>query len=234
MDLGQPLIEYGPVDIDRLRRELLQMPQEFWASDREARVRSAGQRPGDAVFFYHDKPPNVGGAPLQEARSGFISVRRFADRPLFAAIQELIDASVKPVFPQCDVMRVQLAELPPGQVIAPHRDTHILAVIHRMHVPLVTHPLVKFTIARQEFFLKEGHLYDLNNAVVHSVENKSDVMRVHLMVDMLPHTVARVRYFDSDAEMIAARAPFVGPGQAAGPQGVSAGGRAAGRGGASS
>lgn len=105
-------------------------------------------------------------------------------------------------------MRVQLAELPPGAVITPHRDIGILSLIHRMHVPLVTHEQVSFIINGQRFFLAEGNLYDLNNAVVHSVENKSDVMRVHLMIDMLPHMVARARYFDTREEMIAACAPF--------------------------
>ena len=85
-------------------------------------------------------------------------------------------------------MRVQLAELPPGQIIAPHKDVGILALIHRMHIPIITHHDVKFIIDNQLFVLEEGVLYDLNNAVMHSVVNKSLVNRFHLLVDLLPHS----------------------------------------------
>ncbi len=198
MDLGVPLREHGPADIEVLRDQLLRQPMAFWDMDRASRLKNAGKRPGDAVFYYNDMPACISRRPLAEAESGYISVLRYPDRPLFGEIQELIETFILPLFPTCDLMRVQLAQLPPGAVITPHMDTHILALIHRLHVPLVTHDKVKFTIAEQTFFLKEGLLYDLNNTVLHSVENQSDIMRVHLMVDMLPHSVARIRYYDSE------------------------------------
>jgi len=208
MDLPEPLVKYGPVPITALRQRMLEQPADFWTVDRASRVMLAGDRPGNAVFFYNDMPAATARPVLAEAKSsGVINVLRYADRPLFAEIQALIDDKLRPLFPNCDVMRVQLAELPPGEVIKPHRDLNILSLIHRMHVPIVTHPMVKFIIAGKTFFLAEGELYDLNNAVVHSVENQSTVMRVHLMIDMLPHSVARARYFDDEATMLAACAP---------------------------
>jgi hypothetical protein len=167
-------------------------------------MKLAGNRPGNAVFFYNDTPACLNRRPLDEARTGHINVLRYADRPLFAEVQSLIDVKVKPAFPDCDVMRVQLAELPPGSTIEPHRDTGILALIHRLHVPIVTHKGVIFYIGHEEFFLREGFLYDLNNVIVHAVRNTSEVMRVHLMIDMLPNTIARTRYFDSEDAIIAA------------------------------
>jgi len=113
----------------------------------------------------------------------------------------LIESEILPVIPDCDVMRVQLAELPPGQIIAPHKDVGILALIHRMHIPIITHHDVKFIIDNQLFVLEEGVLYDLNNAVMHSVVNKSLVNRFHLLVDLLPHSVAKARYFDDEEKM---------------------------------
>jgi hypothetical protein len=206
MDLGKPLVEYGPVNFADLREKMQGLPKDYWEVDRASRVKLAGNRPGNAVFFYNDTPPFLNNRPLEEARSGHLRVLRYPERGLFAEIDKLIDEAIKPLFKECDVMRVQLAELPPGQIIRPHRDTKILSLIHRLHVPIVTHPDVVFTIAGQTYRLEEGNLYDLNNAVIHSVENRSDVLRVHLMVDMLPHTVARARYFDTESEMVAAAA----------------------------
>lgn len=202
MDLRKPLVTYHQTNIDELRTKMLQLPDDFWEIDRASRVKLAGNRPGNAVFFYNDLPPGVDRAPLLEAKLGFVSVLRYSDRPLFAEIQSLIEKEIIPVVPNCDVMRVQLAELPPGGVILPHRDVGILAAIHRLHIPIITHKDVSFIIEGERFFLEEGVLYDLNNAVVHSVENKSDVNRFHLLVDMLPHSVAKARYYDDANKMI--------------------------------
>jgi hypothetical protein len=204
MDLGKPIVEHGTADIAQLREKMLQQPTAFWEIDRKSRTKLAGDRPGNAVFFYNDLPPCVERLPLIEARSGFVNVLHYVSRPLFAEIQTLIKTKIIPLFPNCDVLRVQLAELPPGQAIKPHYDRGILALIHRLHVPIVSHPQVKFVIAGQSFFLEEGMLYDLNNVVVHSVENNSDVMRIHLMVDMLPHSVARARYHNTEESMMSA------------------------------
>jgi Aspartyl/Asparaginyl beta-hydroxylase len=202
MDLGKPLTQYGPVDISELRKKMSTLPASYWEMDRAARVAIAGNRPGNAVYFYNDLPAFARRDVLAEARSGVVRVFRQANRPLFREIDNLIQSHVQPLFPECKVMKVQLAELPPSGVIPPHRDGNILASVHRLHVPLVTHKNVKFLIGDQVFFLAEGVLYDLNNVVLHSVKNESDVMRVHLLIDMLPASVANARYFDTEAEFL--------------------------------
>ena len=206
MKLEKPLVEYGAVDIDAFCEKMLRQPKEFWEADRASRKVMAGNRPGNAVFFYTDVPAFANRNPMLEVRNGYVNVLRYPDRILFAELQKMIEDSIVPAFPRCDVLRVQLTELPPGQVITPHYDGNIMALTHRLHVPLVTHAGVKFIIDGQSFFLEPGRLYELNNVVVHSVENNSDVMRVHLLIDMLPHSVARARYYDSERAMISALA----------------------------
>ena len=68
----------------------------------------------------------------------------------------------------------------------------ILARIHRLHIPIITAEGVHFFVKQNRYFLEPSHLYELNNAVVHSVVNKSDVERVHLLVDMLPEEVGGI------------------------------------------
>lgn len=205
MDLGKPLEEHGAVDITDLLAKVPHQTEQFWSSDRDNRVALAGDRPGNAVFFYNDAPTCIGGGSLREVlNTGFVNVLRYKSRPLFDEVDALIDREIQPKFPDCDRVRVQLAELPPGQVIEPHVDLGILTRIHRLHVPLITHEGVKFFVKRQPFFLEPGKLYDLNNAVNHSVENNSDVMRIHLLVDMLPNAIGRARYHDSEDAIMAA------------------------------
>ena len=204
MDLGVPLIDYGPVDARALRDTMLAQPPEFWEMDSASRTKVAGTRPGNAVFLYNPMPPMVRRMILAEAQSGHVSVLRYRDRPLFREVQDLIDRFVQPLFPDCDPIWAQLAELPPGGEIAPHSDRHILAAVHRLHVPLITHDEVEFLVGGETFHLKPDILYDLNNVVTHSVTNRSGIMRIHLLVDMMPHSLARTRYFDDEQEMAAA------------------------------
>lgn len=204
MDLGKPLVDYGPIDARDLIAQTKAQPPEFWTLDRESRVSLAGNRPGNAVFLYNDKPYFVKRNTVAESLTGTISVLKYIQRPLFDVVDDLIAREIRPRFPDCETMRVQLAELPPGEVIKPHYDRNILAIIHRLHVPLITHPLVNFMIQDQNFHLAAGRLYDLNNAVIHAVANNSDVMRIHLLVDMLPRFVARTHYCLTEQEMVEA------------------------------
>lgn len=202
MDIGRPLIDYGPVDYADLRENLELVPPGFWDVDAASRSRVAGNRPGRAVFFYNDVPAGVARNSFSEAESGTVSVLVYRDRPLFGQIRRLIDTAVRPHFPQCDPVRVQLAELPPGCVIAPHADRNLLTMMHRLHVPLVTDENVRFIIDRQTYLLKAGRLYDLNNVRVHAVENSGRINRIHLLIDMLPRAVAQVRYFEALEDMV--------------------------------
>jgi hypothetical protein len=202
MDIGRPLVDFGPVDFAPLRDALETVPQGFWDRDAASRSRLAGDRPGRAVFFYNDAPAGVARSSFAEARSGTVSVLTYPDRPLFEPVRRLIDTAVRPRFPGCDPVRVQLAELPPGCAIAPHADRNLLTMMHRLHVPLVTDANVRFTIDRQVFRLDSGRLYELNNVVVHSVANGGTTNRIHLLIDMLPRSIAQVRYFGALEDMV--------------------------------
>jgi hypothetical protein len=203
MDIGKPLIEYHALDIDALRDGMRAQPAAFWLRDQDTRVSLAGDRPGNAVFFYNDNPPFSHRAPFDELSTiGTVSVLRNVTCPLFDIVDALISEHVAPLYPACDVVRVQLADLPPGARITYHRDSEILAAMHRLHVPITTNDGVSFIIDDQKFSLAEGVLYELNNVLDHAVRNRGDTTRVHLLIDMMPHTLGRAVYFDRGKEML--------------------------------
>ncbi|THD36675.1 MAG: hypothetical protein E7773_06640 [Sphingomonas sp.] len=205
MDIGQSIVEHGPVDIRGLRDGLARVSSDFWHLDRASRAGLAGDRPGGAVYYYNDQPNFLARSALSEAeQTGRISVLRNAARPLFEAVEAIVRDHVAPRYPDCDVLRAQFAELPAGETISPHRDAGMLALIHRTHIPIATNDAVVFTIAEEDFRLEEGVLYELNNCVRHSVRNHGATDRVHLLVDMLPHAVGRAVYFDSAKELAVA------------------------------
>ena len=85
--------------------------------------------------------------------------------------------------------RMILTKLKPNGVIPEHRDTgpHF-HISHRVHLPLVTNDEVLFTVGDETITMNAGELWEINNTNrLHSVVNKSDRDRVHLIIDWEPY-----------------------------------------------
>jgi quercetin dioxygenase-like cupin family protein len=96
------------------------------------------------------------------------------------------------------VLKVRLMRLEAGRVIGPHKDYFkgpLNAV--RMHIPIVTHPRVRFQVNYRDYQLDAGQLYSIDVTQLHSVSNKSHVDRVHLIFDVL--STPRVQKAINDA-----------------------------------
>lgn len=96
-------------------------------------------------------------------------------------------------FPHGKTARIMLARVCAGGSIPFHTDTHKSAEIpHKIHLPLQTTPgaeifLSSSTIADETnttaYHLQLGHAYEINNRINHSVHNRSDQARIHLIFD---------------------------------------------------
>lgn len=103
--------------------------------------------------------------------------------PLMAkapALRALIES-----FP-ATVVDVCLAALAPEGAVKEHRDISgaTAAGVIRLHVPLRTAPQVMFYIDRKRVAMKEGEVWHLDTTYRHRVENRSDVNRLHLILDL--------------------------------------------------
>jgi len=95
------------------------------------------------------------------------------------------------------VVKLMLAELPPGASIAEHRDAGpALAFTHRCHIPIVTNDGVEFLIDRRPHRLSAGIAYEIDNTRAHSVANHGATRRVHLICDVMGGS-ARERLVDN-------------------------------------
>lgn len=87
---------------------------------------------------------------------------------------------VNPVFP-----KVMLAQLQAGYSIDTHTDgANACLHTHKIHLPLITDPAVKFIISDRSFHLETSHAYEVNNIARHGVVNNSSVDRIHLIFEM--------------------------------------------------
>lgn len=83
-----------------------------------------------------------------------------------------------------------LVNLKSGRKIPEHIDKpdfQIFQRTKRYHIPLITHPDVKFNHSGESWHLEKGKIYELNNIVgVHGVKNNSPIDRIHILTDRCP------------------------------------------------
>ena len=80
--------------------------------------------------------------------------------------------------------RSRLMGLEAGAVVPVHVDIHYYWRTHlRIHVPVTTNPNVVFHCAGQNVNMKAGECWLLDSFYPHSVENRGDDLRVHLVLD---------------------------------------------------
>jgi hypothetical protein len=86
---------------------------------------------------------------------------------------------------ECEKESVRFLRLAAGARIKEHKDYFIGIEdgIVRLHIPVVTNPLIEFYLDNERVDMLEGELWYLDFGLKHRVENKSDRDRIHLVLD---------------------------------------------------
>jgi len=106
----------------------------------------------------------------------------FADTPMLADCRYF--RTVLACF-ACPLQAVRLMRLTPGSVIKEHTD-HDLCFEQgsvRFHIPITTNDGVTFELNRRRVILEAGSCWYLRLSDPHSVANRGDADRVHLVID---------------------------------------------------
>ncbi len=87
---------------------------------------------------------------------------------------------------KCPKEVVRILFLPPGGHIKDHFDFHTSFQfgLLRLHIPIVTHSDVVFIIDGQRMLWNPGELWYGDFSKVHSVKNDSQIVRVHMVIDV--------------------------------------------------
>lgn len=83
------------------------------------------------------------------------------------------------------ILSVRLLKLETGAEIKPHRD-HELGYEDgqfRLHIPIITNPDVEFILDGERIDMKPGECWYTNVNLIHSVANKGNADRIHLVID---------------------------------------------------
>lgn len=88
---------------------------------------------------------------------------------------------------KCELQSVRLLKLEAGALIKEHKDAD-LSYEHgniRLHIPVFTNEAVEFYLDKERMKLKEGECWYMNFNLPHSIHNKSNVDRIHLVIDAI-------------------------------------------------
>jgi|TARA_B100000085_G_scaffold226527_1_gene212232 hypothetical protein len=106
----------------------------------------------------------------------------------FKSIEDKLKIIYKKNYGDGFLHKILLAKMPPKWNIQKHRDSGLsLMSVHRTHIPITTNKLIKFMVGTDTNNLKEGEVWEINNAELHAVNNESDKDRIHLIVDYYPY-----------------------------------------------
>lgn len=106
----------------------------------------------------------------------------YMDTPLMQscpAVKELMQQM------HCPVLSARFLNLQAGAVIKPHRD-HELAFENgeaRLHFPVFTNDGVEFFVEQEQVRMREGDCWYINANLTHSVVNRGNADRIHLVID---------------------------------------------------
>jgi hypothetical protein len=89
------------------------------------------------------------------------------------------------------VTLVRLLRLSPGATVREHTDPtlgiHIHTSVIRLTIPIFTNPEVEFYLNNEIVPLQAGECWYLRLTDPHRINNKSDVERINLTIDMIPN-----------------------------------------------
>jgi hypothetical protein len=122
--------------------------------------------------------------------------------PTTAPMYERFEHALKPILDTIRafyggnglILRILLVRLPAGEPVDPHFDEFMsLLHCHRIHVPITTNAGVMFCVGGEQRHLASGEIWEINNATVHSVENRGHDERIHLITDWAPRATIEQR-----------------------------------------
>lgn len=138
-----------------------------------------------------------GGTPDNLFVDGLGKDTSFMDTPLLKRcpyITQVIDSL------PCEKTSVRLLKLEHGAVVKEHTDAglNFEEGEARLHIPVITHPLVEFCLDAQRLEMKAGECWYINASLPHRLSNPSPVDRIHLVIDCLVNDQLKALFNRSD------------------------------------
>lgn len=106
-------------------------------------------------------------------------------------------------FFECPLLSVRLLKLAAGAKVHEHKDRDLCFEegLVRFHIPVFTNPEVDFFLDGEKMVLTEGSCWYMNFNLPHSLHNKSNQHRIHLVVDARVNDWVRQLFSHTDTSL---------------------------------
>lgn len=136
---------------------------------------------------WHSIPLRSANGEIGEAGSRSVGIHNSGDVSLFKDTDVMNHTPyIKQILDNLNAnyLKVRIMRVMPGQAIAEHIDNFQADDIIRVHIPIVTHPLVEFWVEKELYSIPTEKLTYINVRRRHKVINKSKFTRIHLVIDV--------------------------------------------------
>ena len=179
MDIGDPIRNFGKVDMAALGAAILAQDEAAWNEN--------VQRQKDYEVHEQTRSIVLLFANLDDWPAVEVLKQPGWDRLATVAVPVMHEIIGRFYPPGGTIIRAMAAKLLAGGRIMPHRDAHpSFAAGHRIHVPIVTKHPRRGWIDGRPVSLQVGEAYEINNQKVHSVMNKGAEDRINFIFDYVP------------------------------------------------
>ena len=160
-------------DTQKMQQETLLLGNEFWKLHFQVK-HYEGEWSAIPLRSINGETGNVFISPVDEDV--------YADTVLLQScpyLQEVLHSF------HCPLLSARLLKLAAGAQIHEHRDADLCFEegLVRFHIPVVTNEQVEFFLQGEKMELHEGECWYMNFNLPHSLHNKSNADRIHLVID---------------------------------------------------
>ena len=174
------LLLHPDFDIQAIKNKLAEVPEAVWGqSGRERKFEVHSQT--QALLLIYDEDFRHAEPTYRELYFQFEEV-----------LKPLIDFIANHYQHNGFVVRLIFAKLKGNGKIKQHIDgVYTLVKCHRVHIPIISNSRAIFMVGAEEKVMREGEVWEINNATIHAVDNQSHEDRVHLIIDWVPDATVR-------------------------------------------
>lgn len=177
--------EICDVDVSTFKTVVLRQSEKSWCAEMNLQKKIAPKRDTNTIYIFKPENPTEYNN-IDDIKALRVKIMR--GWSIFAKDAKPIVKSVLKHYPKGGVIaQLMLARLKPNGSIAEHKDSGpMLRNLHRIHIPIITNPNVRFSVDGELVNMQAGKAYEINNTVKHSVYNDGKEHRVHLILDYIP------------------------------------------------
>lgn len=173
-----PLAPLGALPVERLQAVLPDAGDAIWDQFAMRRTMPMHAATRTIAVVWGDMLPGIAEPVIFEPEGLPVLLRAAAIECANVLVERLGGGTIS---------RLMLVDLPAGAKVLPHRDiAPIITEPRRCHVPVETNDRVSFVIDGVDHHLAAGQAYEVDNTRQHSVANRGDTRRVHLICDVMP------------------------------------------------